>query len=38
MGAAFPDVELPNESGVAVRLSEIATSQPLILALSRGWW
>lgn len=37
-GAPFPDLELPDHTGAAVRLSQIAESRPLVLALSRGWW
>jgi peroxiredoxin len=37
-GSAFPDLELPDETGTPRRLSEIAAGQPLVLAFSRGWW
>jgi peroxiredoxin len=38
VGEPFPDLELPDEQGTLRRLSEIASTQPLIVVFSRGWW
>ena len=38
VGSAFPDLELPDETGTPRGLAEIAEDQPLVLAFSRGWW
>ncbi len=35
-GAAFPDFELPDETGRGRRLSEIQGNDPLCVLLSRG--
>ncbi|MGI9111468.1 MAG: redoxin domain-containing protein [Gaiellaceae bacterium] len=37
-GARFPDLELPDHTGRARTLSEIAGGDPLALFSSRGWW
>ena len=37
-GAAFPDLALPDHTGRARRLSEIAGGDPVALLFSRGWW
>jgi peroxiredoxin len=34
----FPDLELPDHTGRARTLSEIAGGDPLALFFSRGWW
>ena len=35
---AFPDLELPDQTGRRRRLSEVAGGDPLALVFSRGWW
>lgn len=35
-GAAFPDYELPDQTGRKRRLSELRGNDPMILRLSRG--
>jgi peroxiredoxin len=37
-GGAFPDLELPDHTGRARLVSEIAGGDPLVLLFSRGWW
>jgi len=37
-GARFPDVDLPDHTGRARTLSEIAAGDPLVVVFSRGWW
>lgn len=37
-GAQFPDLELPDHTGRARHLSEIAAGNPLALFTARGWW
>lgn len=37
-GDRFPDVELPDHTGRARTLSEIAGGNPLALFTARGWW
>jgi peroxiredoxin len=37
-GKRFPDIDLPDHTGRARRLSEIAGGDPLVLLTSRGWW
>jgi peroxiredoxin len=37
-GNPFPDLRLPDTTGAVLTLSEIARSQPLVLAFVRGWW
>jgi peroxiredoxin len=37
-GARFPDLDLPDHTGRARTLSELAGSDPLALFTSRGWW
>lgn len=36
--AVFPDLELPDHTGRARRLSELANGDPLVVITSRGWW
>ncbi len=38
IGQRFPDIELPNEEGHALRLSQIAEKFPLIVTFYRGYW
>lgn len=38
VGKPFPDVELPDHEGRAVRLSQIAGKFPLIVIFYRGYW
>ena len=37
-GRAFPDLDLPDHTGRARRLSEVAGGDPVVLVTSRGWW
>jgi peroxiredoxin len=37
-GETFPDLDLPDHTGRARLLSEIAADDPLVLIFSRGWW
>lgn len=37
-GEAFPDLDLPDHTGRARRLSELAGGDPVVLLFSRGWW
>jgi len=37
-GRAFPDLELPDHSGVTRTLSELAEGDPVVLTFFRGWW
>ena len=37
-GNPFPDISLPEHTGRELSLSEIASSQPLVLCFARGWW
>lgn len=37
-GATFPDLDLPDHTGRARLLSEVAGGDPLVLFTSRGWW
>jgi len=37
-GARFPDLDLPDHTGRARLLSEIAGGDPVALVFSRGWW
>src|SRR5205085_2686715 len=37
-GNPFPDFRLPEHTGKELSLSEIASAQPLVLCLVRGWW
>lgn len=37
-GRRFPDLDLPDHTGRARTLSEIAGGDPLALITSRGWW
>ena len=37
-GATFPDLELPDHSGVVRTLAELAEGDPLVLTFYRGWW
>ncbi len=38
IGRRFPDLELPNQEGQEVKLSEIAGNFPLIIVFYRGYW
>ncbi len=37
-GGAFPDLTLPDQSGVARSLSELAGGDPLVVHFYRGWF
>ena len=37
-GESFPDMDLPDHTGRARQLSELAGGDPLALLFSRGWW
>jgi peroxiredoxin len=37
-GGRFPDLELPDHHGRAVRLSVLANGYPLIVSFYRGYW
>jgi peroxiredoxin len=37
-GTRFPDVALPDHTGRARRLSELAAGNPVALITARGWW
>ncbi|MFN8162137.1 MAG: redoxin domain-containing protein [Solirubrobacterales bacterium] len=37
-GESFPDLELPDHTGRARSLSELAGGDPVALFTSRGWW
>ena len=37
IGKRFPDLELPNEEGKKVKLSELAAGFPLIVVFYRGF-
>lgn len=37
-GQAFPDLDLPDHTGRARRLSEVVAGDPVVLLFSRGWW
>jgi len=38
VGAVFPDLDLPDHTGRARLLSEVAGGDPVALFSSRGWW
>jgi peroxiredoxin len=38
IGQRFPDIELPDQDGQLVRLSQIAGKFPLIVTFYRGYW
>jgi len=38
VGQRFPDVELPDQDGQFVRLSQLAGNFPLIVSFYRGYW
>lgn len=38
VGKRFPDLELPDHRGEAVRLSKLAGEYPLIVSFYRGYW
>jgi peroxiredoxin len=38
IGKRFPDLELPDQDGQKVKLSEIAGKFPLIVIFYRGYW
>jgi len=37
-GQPFPDLDLPDHTGRARRLTEVAAGDPVALLFSRGWW
>ncbi|MDQ3608933.1 MAG: redoxin domain-containing protein [Actinomycetota bacterium] len=37
-GEHFPDLDLPDHTGRARTLSELAGGDPVVLVFSRGWW
>ncbi len=37
-GDTFPDLSLPDHTGLQRTLSEIANGDPVALFFSRGWW
>lgn len=37
-GERFPDLDLPDHTGRARTLSELAAGDPVVLVFSRGWW
>jgi len=37
-GGRFPDLELPDHSGVTRTLAELAEGDPVVLTFFRGWW
>ena len=37
-GGRFPDLELPDHSGVTRTLSELSEGDPVVLTFFRGWW
>jgi peroxiredoxin len=38
IGERFPDIELPDQDGQAVKLSELVGKFPFILTFYRGYW
>ena len=38
IGQRFPDIELPDQDGQLVRLSQISGKFPLIVTFYRGYW
>jgi peroxiredoxin len=38
VGQRFPDVELPDQDGQLVRISQLAGKFPLIISFYRGYW
>jgi peroxiredoxin len=38
IGQKFPDIELPDHEGQAVKLSELVGKFPFILSFYRGYW
>jgi peroxiredoxin len=37
-GQPFPDLELPDHTGIVRRLSELAGGDPVAVTFFRGWW
>lgn len=37
-GERLPEIELPDHTGRARKLSDVAAGDPLALVFSRGWW
>ena len=37
-GKQFPDLELPDHSGITRTLTELAEGDPVVLTFFRGWW
>jgi hypothetical protein len=38
IGQRFPDIELPDQDGEAVKLSQLVGKFPFILSFYRGYW
>ena len=38
IGQKFPDIELPDQENLPVKLSELVGKFPLILTFYRGYW
>ena len=38
IGQQFPDIELPDQDGQQVKLSELMGKFPFILSFYRGYW
>ena len=38
IGQKFPDIELPDQEGQPVKLSELVGKFPFILTFYRGYW
>jgi len=38
IGKRFPDIELPDQDGQVVKLSELVGKFPFILSFYRGYW
>ena len=38
VGGRFPDLELPDHRGEAVRLSTLAGGYPVVVSFYRGYW
>jgi len=38
VGKRFPDLELPDQEGQNIKLSEIAGKFPLVVVFYRGYW
>jgi len=38
IGSRFPDLELPDHEGKAIRLSQISEGFPIVVDFYRGYW